>query len=68
MDYSRKNSSQTGDKGGVMEFAGGIEEREISGINYIEKEVEYSQECSWKTHDVEWISVKSVIMFLFEIQ
>ena len=22
------------------------EEREISGINYIEKEVEYSQECS----------------------
>ena len=45
MDYSRKNSSQTGDKGGGMEFAGGIEEREISGINYIEKEVEYSQEC-----------------------
>ena len=33
-------------KGGGMEFAGGIEEREISGINYIEKEVEYSQECS----------------------
>ena len=65
MNYSRKYPSETGDRGGrTWKFQGYWRTWKFQGS--IKKEVEFPQECSWKTH-VEWLAGNKKNVWLFDL-